>query len=72
LVVDPDFRSNGIGKQLMVQGERILREKGFTSVTLGIRYGDRYGSLKQFYEKQGYGLLGPRTDNAGAIFGKGI
>lgn len=70
LVVDPDCRLQGIGKQLLRAAEELLREKGFSQVTLFIRYGLRYEFLEQFYQKYAYELSFEKEDGSAAVFVK--
>lgn len=52
LGVDPDHQQRGIGRALMTEAERLLRERGCPKINLQVRKTNR-GALA-FYEKIGF------------------
>jgi ribosomal protein S18 acetylase RimI-like enzyme len=72
LVVDPDFRGQGIGKQLLQRAEEVLQEKGFVKVTLAVRHGEKHEGLCRFYDKRGYQFFYEKEDGTGTVFEKDI
>jgi len=52
LAVHPDYRGEGIGMELIHEGEKILRSKGCNHVNILVAAEDV--ELQGFYEKQGY------------------
>jgi ribosomal protein S18 acetylase RimI-like enzyme len=53
--VFPLLQNRGIGARLIAAAERVLRERGFTGVELGVEK-DNPGA-KRFYERQGYRVI---------------
>lgn len=58
LVVQKEYRKQGIGSQLLNEIERIAKEKGVINLTLTTQ--DFQGS--SFYEQQGYKIYGQLID----------
>jgi ribosomal protein S18 acetylase RimI-like enzyme len=58
LVVDPTYRSQGVGSEIVTAGEDWARSRGASSMMLGTR-GDRRRA-QSFYERQGYAADGLR------------
>ncbi|WP_339292436.1 GNAT family N-acetyltransferase [Paenibacillus sp. FSL W8-0187] len=52
LLVKDTYRRNGIGKQLLLHGEALAKQKGFRQVGLGV--GTENESAKMLYQKMGY------------------
>jgi ribosomal protein S18 acetylase RimI-like enzyme len=71
-VVDPDFRGQGIGKELLVTAERVLREQGFVKVTLSVRCDEKHEVLCQFYGRRGYRVFYEKADKTSTILAKDI
>lgn len=70
LVVDPDFRGQGIGKKLLASAEQVLREKGFSKTTLAVRRDENHSALCQFYDKRGYQFFFEKQDGSASVFKK--
>lgn len=58
LVVQKDYRKQGIGRQLLNEIERLAKEKGVINLTLTTQ--DFQGT--SFYEQQGYQIYGKLDD----------
>ncbi|MBA16262.1 MAG: GNAT family acetyltransferase [Sphingomonas sp.] len=54
VAVDPDHRRAGIGKAMVRQAERALRDLGCNKINLQVR--ERNASVVAFYESLGYSL----------------
>ena len=52
LAVHPDYQKQGLGRQLMNDAERILREAGCAKLNLQVRYDNQ--EVERFYERLGY------------------
>ena len=52
LSVHQDYRNKGIGKALMQQGEKVLRQRGYNHVNILVASDDT--ELQSYYERQGY------------------
>ena len=53
LAADPAVRRQGVGRALMAEGERLLRERGCPKLSLQVRPGN--DDAFAFYEALGYG-----------------
>ena len=51
IAVDPSMRGRGIGDSLLSHGEKILREKGFTRVSLTVA---KNNPAKHLYDRKGF------------------
>ena len=56
LFVSPDFRSRGIGSQLLNFAERLTKQKGYSQVSLGVDIDNP--RARALYDRRGYGDAG--------------
>lgn len=70
LLVDKNFRENGIGKQIVTALEQAARERGFARLTLGFNHGPSYDKLYRFYTNLGYSFWKEKPDSPTVIFQK--
>ena len=66
LAVSPDHRRRGLGRQMMAEAERLLREAGCPKINLEVRSANR--DVIEFYRSLGYALddvvsLGKRLEH---------
>lgn len=54
LAVSPDHRRKGLGRRMMEEAERLLREAGCPKINLQVREGNE--AVIEFYKKLGYSV----------------
>jgi GNAT superfamily N-acetyltransferase len=59
LYVVPDYRSEGVGKQLLDAAKDLAEERGWVRLEVTTP-GDDYEKTLRFYEREGFMLVGPR------------
>jgi ribosomal protein S18 acetylase RimI-like enzyme len=64
VAVDPDFRKQGLGREVVMEAEKWLTERGCWKINLMVR--DDNDEARGFWEKMGYGK------NAVVSLGKGV
>ena len=77
IAVHPDFRRRGLGKMLLAETERIIRQAGGTRIYVDTSMRLQYASTRAFYEHCGYQLESVLADfyapgEAKAIYCKSI
>lgn len=66
LAVDPKYRRQGFGRQIMMEAERLLRQRDCPKINLQVRTNN--GSVIEFYRRIGYAVddvvsLGKRLEH---------
>jgi ribosomal protein S18 acetylase RimI-like enzyme len=64
VAVDPDFRKQGLGREVVMEAEKWLTERGCWKINLMVR--DDNDEARGFWDKMGYGK------NAVVSLGKGV
>jgi len=60
LYVDPDYRSSGMGRQLVEFGRAFGRERGWSYLEVGAPDVPRWQRTVDFYTGSGFEVVGPR------------
>jgi GNAT superfamily N-acetyltransferase len=60
MYVTPEFRSKGVGKQLVEAAKQIGKEKGWARIDVTAPESERWERTRKFYEKEGFGFTGPK------------
>ena len=60
LYVEPDLRSQGIGKQLLEHAKKVSKEYGWKRIEVGAPSYPEWQRTKEFYLREGFAEIGPR------------
>jgi GNAT superfamily N-acetyltransferase len=62
IAVHPDFQGRGIGRRMLVETERLIKQAGGTRIYVDTSQRVQYASTRAFYENCGYRLESVLTD----------
>jgi GNAT superfamily N-acetyltransferase len=63
LFVNPDYRRQGVGENLILACEKAAKEHGAENIGIGVGVAGDYGSAQRLYIRMGY-----MPDGAGVVF----
>ena len=60
MYVSPDYRSRGVGKDLIDGIKRLARTRGWSRIDVVCPESDRWVRTRRFYEREGFTFAGPK------------
>jgi GNAT superfamily N-acetyltransferase len=60
MYVSPEYRSAGVGAELINAVKKYGKERGWTRIDVTAPESERWAKTRRFYEKQGFAFTGPK------------